>query len=213
MLLARSSGYPCRLTNQYQASGMIPMLKHYLKEIADQEFTERNREIPKMTTQVLQEMNSRGITYSTMTLEAIANFLLDEFLARCDFLKDFVVAHPSLLLSENKKDPITFAKTAYQERSFQERDKVSSLYGSSITRIAQSLYNEDMKKQIKERLDQGMEDRIRKNNLYVEVTYREIATAKEVQSNVLLLQPNIAGFGIDLVQLYRQHLEPLLRRG
>ncbi|MDR9441061.1 MAG: hypothetical protein RI841_16400 [Halomonas sp.] len=103
--------------------------------------------------------------------------------------------------------------TTYQERSFQERDKVSSLYDSSITRISQSLHNEGMKKQIKERLDQCMEDRIRKNNLYVEVTYREIVTAKEVQSNVLLLQPNIAGFGIDLVQLYRQHLEPLLHRG
>ena len=142
----------------------------------------------------------------------LLTFFIDEFLARCDFLKDFVISHPSLIASDDSLDPMTQAKTTYQERSCHERDRVSSLYESSTRTVAESLQNESMKKQIKDRLDSSMENRIKKNNLYVEVTYREIAAAKSVESNVLILQPNISGFGIDLRQLYRRHLAPLLGR-
>ncbi len=187
------------------------MLGHYLNEIADREFAERDLEIPRLITRTLQEMASRGITYSTITLDAIAVFFLHEFLTRCDFVKNFVVSHPALL-PPDESDPIRAAKSAYQNRSFGEREKIRSLYESSTANVSRTLQNESMKEQIKHRAEQAMEERIAKNDLYVEIAYREMAMAKQDRKEVLFLRPNLQGLGVDLKELYRQHLEPLFRQ-
>lgn len=186
------------------------MLSHYLNEVANREFAERDRELPRMITRIIQEMSSRGVVHSSMTLDAIADLFVDEFLVRCDFLREFVIAHPGLLMTEGVEDLMTAAKVAYQERSSQEREKIASLYDSSTLTVSKALQNESMKGQIKKRLHRSMSDRIDTNNLYVEVAYREISISK-AGDGVLILKPSVYGIGIDLKELYRRHLEPMLR--
>ena len=63
------------------------MLKHYLKQISECEFSERNLEISKLVSKQKSAMNARGVMNSTITLKAVADFFAAEFIARCDFLK------------------------------------------------------------------------------------------------------------------------------
>jgi len=69
-------------------------------------------------------MNARGILNSTITLQAIAEFFSAEFLARCDFLKAFIISHSNLLGRSEELDIVTEAKTLFQTCSFSERDSM-----------------------------------------------------------------------------------------
>lgn len=182
------------------------MLKHYLEQLSALEFSERNAEIPRLITNEKNSMNARGILISTITLQAIADFFAAEFLARSDFLKTFIISHANLLGQSGGTDRVTQAKTLFQSCSFAERDSMKSLYTSSVKSIADGLQNEGMKNQIEKGLVSKMEERIKKNNLYVEVAYQELSAANEAQKRVMLLQPNIYGIGIDLVELWNRYI-------
>lgn len=180
------------------------MLSHYLDEISKSEFSERNTEIPRLVSEQKNKMNSRGIPFSTETLKAVANFFAAEFNARCDFVKSFLCSH-SNMLSQNCDDIITEAKNLFQKVSFSERDRIKILYESSVKSIEDSLSNAKMKKDIKEQLISRMEQRIKKNNLYIELAYKEILAAKGNPTNRwLLLQPNFSGIGIDLKEIWNK---------
>lgn len=183
------------------------MLKHYLEQISALEFSERNTEIPRLVTQEKSAMNSRGILNSTITLQALAEFFAAEFLARCDFLKMFVISHPGLLELSKEADIVTEAKTLFQNSSFTERDGMKSLYGSSIKIVNESLSNEGMKNQIESNFEKKMEERINKNNLYVEVAYQEIVAANRAKKKIVILQPNFYGIGIDLRELWNRYIK------
>jgi hypothetical protein len=180
------------------------MLKHYLDKISELEFAERNLEIPKLVTLEKSSMNERGFLISTITLQALADFFAAEFIARSDFLQTFVVSHSNLLDQGKKGDMVTEAKTIFQTISFSECESIKSLYISSIKEIARGLQNEGMKEQIELSCVNKMENRIKKNNLYVEVAYQEITAAIKVQKPLLMLQPNINGVGVDLVELWNR---------
>jgi hypothetical protein len=183
------------------------MLKHYLEQISALEFSERNAEIPGLVTQKKSAMNSRSVLNSTMTLQALAEFFAAEFLARCDFLKIFVISHPGLLDPGNEADIVTKAKTLFQNSSFIERDGIKSLYNSTIKSISESLANEGMKSQIESSFVKKMEERITKNNLYVELAYHEIVAANRTKKNLVMLQPNLNGVGIDLIELWNRYIK------
>ena len=182
------------------------MLKHYLEQVSALEFAERNEEIPRLVTLEKNSMNARGILNSTITLQAIADFFTAEFLARCDFLKTFIISHSNLLGRSGESDIVTEAKTLFQTCSFSERDSMKLLYTSSVKSISNGLQNEGMKNQIESGFVGSMEERIKKNNLYVEVAYQELSAASTVQKSVIILQPNIYGIGIDLVELWNRYI-------
>lgn len=185
------------------------MLEYYLNQIADVEFSERDRELPLLVTQAFQEMNSRGVLYSTMTLQAMSRFFRSELFARCDFLKDFVIAHPHLSDRDPGHDVITVVKNLYQRRAFAEQDKLRQTFDSSTKQVKDALSNDAMKEAICERLFSDFKDRINKNNLYVEVAFRELERAEHTRGHVLILQPNFSGIGVNLKELWSRYLEPL----
>lgn len=55
------------------------MLKHYLDQLSNLEFSERNLEIPRLIVQEKSNMAVRGMEHSAMTLQALADFFLAEF--------------------------------------------------------------------------------------------------------------------------------------
>ena len=183
------------------------MLKHYLEQISALEFSERNAEIPRLVAQEKSAMNSRGVLYSSMTLQALAEFFAAEFLARCDFLKMFVISHPGLLGLNNEANIVTEAMTLFQNSSFTERDGMKTLYYSTIKSINESLSNEGMKNQIEIAFVKKMEERINKNNLYVEMAYQEIVVANQTKKDIVMLQPNFYGIGIDLRELWSRYIK------
>lgn len=183
------------------------MLKHYLKEISALEFSERNMGIQRSVAKERGSMNSRGLLNSSMTLQAMADFFSAEFQVRCDFLKNFIVSHASLLSQNSESDDVTVAKTVFQTTSFEERDKIKALYQSSIKTIADSLLNGSMSKQIEEAFTSSMEARINKNNMYVEIAYQTMLTIKTSKNPVFLLQPNFNGIGVDLVELWNRYVK------
>lgn len=183
------------------------MLKHYLEQVSALEFSERNAEIPRLVTREKSAMNSRGILNSTITLQALAEFFSAEFLARCDFLKMFVISHPALLERSKGADIVTEAKTLFQNSSFTQRDEMKSLYSSTSKTIGEAIANEGMKSQIESSLVNKMEERIEKNNLYIELAYQEIVAASEIKKNIVMLQPNFYGIGIDLIELWNRYIK------
>ncbi|EGW20942.1 hypothetical protein [Methylobacter tundripaludum] len=153
-------------------------------------------------------MNARGLLNSTITLERMADFFSAEFLARCDFLKDFIVSYSSLLDQESDSDVVTEAKSLFQNTSFAERNKMEVLYNSSTKSIAESLLSESMKNEIKDRFLSTTDDRIKKNNLYIGLAFQEIATTKVNRTNaIIMLRPNFHGIGIDLVELWDRYIK------
>lgn len=182
------------------------MLKHYLEKISALEFGERNEKIPELVLKEKNAMNARGVLPSTMTLKAVASVFEDEFLLRCDFLLEFVASHPNLLALESEGDILTVAKTLFQNSVFSERDKLKSLYSSSISTIAGSLQNETMKSEIESRLIGLMERRINKNNLYLEIAFREAMAEKPEKNSFIMFRPNINGIGVDFNELWSRYL-------
>ncbi len=182
------------------------MLKHYLEEISALEFSERDLEIERSVAQEKGVMNSRDVLYSSMTVQALADFFAAEFRARCDFLKNFVVSHSGLMIRSDKVDAITAAKTLFQTKSFEQREKMMAFYQTSIEAVIEPLIS-DMPRQIEDAFAASMEARIKKNNLYVEVAYQAYANARTDPNPILMLQPNFNGIGVDLVELWNRYIK------
>ena len=112
------------------------MLKHYLEEISALEFSERDMGIQKAVAREKGAMNARGVLYSSMTLQALAEFFGAEFALRCDFLKEFVVLHSNLC---KEQDAVTAAKTLFQTKCFEQREKLKASYMVAVKPIVESL--------------------------------------------------------------------------
>jgi len=189
------------------------MLKHYLEQVSECEFSERNVEIPKLVAKQKNAMNARGLLNSTITLMAMADFFAAEFIARCDFLKNFICSHSNSLTPENDTDAITEAKKMFQIFSFSEKERMKNLYKSSVRPIEQSLSNDKMKSDIEQQFISKMEGCIKKNNLYLELAYKEIAAAKSQPSNRwIILQPNFCGLGVNLIELWNRHVGNIAKK-
>lgn len=183
------------------------MLKHYIDEISSLEFSERNHEIPKLVAQEKGRMIERGALNSTIALEAVANFFSAEFLVRCDFLKAFIINHPNLLSNNNDIDVVTNAKAIFQNASFHEKNKMSELYKNTTTEITESLLNCKMIQQVEDSFLTKMEMQIKKNNLYIEIAYKEIALANNNKNHAIIFQPNIYGIGVNINELWGRYFK------
>nr|NJM02063.1 hypothetical protein [Desulfobacula sp.] len=152
-------------------------------------------------------MNARGLLNSSITLTTVADFFAAEFIARCDFLKNFICSHSTLLNKENDVDTITEAKTIFESFSLSEQGRMKNLYESSVKPIEQSLSNSKMKGDIEQMFIEKMERCIKKNNLYLELAFKEIAAAKpQLTNRWIILQPNFCGFGVDLIELWNRYV-------
>lgn len=180
------------------------MLKHYMEEISMLEFSERDMGIQKAVTSVKGEMNARNILHSSITLEALAEFFVAEFGVRCDFIKIFVVSNSCLC---QEADAMTTVKTLFQAKSFEQRDKLISSYSDAAKPIIDSLLRSDFPRQIEEGLIAAIENRIKKNNMYVEIAYQTIAASKSAPNPIAILKPTFHGIGIDVAELWKRHIK------
>jgi hypothetical protein len=179
------------------------MLKHYLEEISALEFSGRDMGIQKAVAREKGAMNARGVLYSSMTLQALAEFFGAEFALRCDFLKEFVVLHSSLC---KEQDAVTAAKTLFQTKCFEQREKLKASYMVAVKPIVESL-SSDFPRQIEEGLIAGFENRIKKNNVYVEIAYQTLKSAKHTKNPIFALKPNFHGIGIDVEELWKRYVK------
>lgn len=179
------------------------MLKHYLEGITALEFSERDAGIQKAVTREKGAMNARGVLHSSMTLQALAEFFGAEFALRCDFLKEFVVTHSTLCKEE---DAVTTAKTLFQTKSFEQRDRLKAAYEAATKPIVASLIS-DFPRQIEEGLIAGFETRIKKNNMYVEIAYQTLKAAKREKNPIFALKPNFHGIGIDVEEVWERYVK------
>lgn len=183
------------------------MLKHYLEEISSLEFSERDLEIERSVVKEKGAIYSRGRQNSSMAIQTFADFFAAEFRVRCDFLKNFVLSHPGLMVDSNAANAITVAKTVFQTTSFEQQKKMEALYQASINTVIASPLISDLPRQIEEAFVADMEAQIKKNNIYVEIAYKALATTRTDHKPVFILQPNFGGIGIDLVELWNQYFK------
>ena len=186
------------------------MLKYYLEKISECEFTERDIEIPKLVNALKNTASAKGTFQSSHTLQVIAEFFAAEFVARCDFLKNFICTHANLFTKNIDHDIATNAKEEFQNYSLPEIEKIKNFYNDSVKPIGKNLSNDTMKKNIEQELINKMNACIRKNNLYIELTFMKI-TVTESNPPVTLLQPNFYGLGVDLRELWNRYLGRLFR--
>lgn len=138
-----------------------------------------------------------------MTLDALAEFFGAEFGIRCDFLKAFVVSHSSLC---KEQDLVTTAKTLFQTKAFEQRDKLTAAYTASVKPIVESL-SSDFPRQIEEGLIARIENRIKKNNMYVEIAYQTVEASNAAKSPIVALKPSFYGIGIDVTELWKRYIK------
>ncbi len=180
------------------------MLKHYIEKVSTLEFSERNAEIPVLLSELKGGMNARGVLNSTITLKSISDFFAAEYLVRCDFLKEFILNHPNLLGGKSNNDKITNAKTLFYNLATDEKDKIISLYKSATSSILESLLNKGMMQQIEDDFLKKIKPRIEKNNLYIEIAYKEITMAEYDKNHVVIFQPNVYGIGVNINEIWNR---------
>lgn len=174
---------------------------NYLVDISKLEFNERNYEIQQSVTKLKDEMNSRGILNSSVTLLHLSEFFGSEFIVRCEFIKNFIIGHAGKLDLTTNDDPVTKAKTYFQHLSTSEKHSIEAMYDGSATQVVDSLLG-DHPKQLRDLLQQRIDNSIIKNNLYVELEYKVISDAKSSGREILTLAPSLYGVGIDLKELW-----------
>ncbi len=182
-------------------------LEKYLKDIAENEFRERNVEIQRCVLSIKSEMNSRGLLKSSITLQKLSEFFEAEFQARCDFIADFVINHLRRVDLSTLSDFVTKAKCLYQELAARENNNIQKMYTSSATTIEKTLLNSSFASQYKAAMLSGIETRIKKNNLHVELECKTLLYATQKGEPVFLLTPSIQGVGINLRELWQRILK------
>jgi len=149
-------------------------------------------------------MNSRGILNSTITLESMADFFTVEYLTRCDFLKSFIINHSNSLRIDSSSDVVTDAKILFYNAASDEKNKIIDLYKEATKSITKSLQNSNMVQQIENLLLSEADAQIKKNNLYIEIAYKEIAAADTNKKHIIIFQPNIYGIGVNIKELWNR---------
>ena len=179
-------------------------IEKYVQKIVALEFADRNHEIQIAITRVKGDMLARGIMNSTITLNHFAEFFLAEFKARVDFVASHVVGNIGKLNKEKNHDITTNGVALYKEIASQQFTFVEQTYDSSASMIAASLQS-NMPTQIRELLIRRMNDHMQKNELTVEFEYMAYQ-GMDIQKDIILLQPNVSGIGIDLKELWNRYM-------
>ena len=179
---------------------------NYLVGISKLEFNERNHEIQQSVTRLKGEMNSREILYSSITLQHLSDFFGSEFIARCDFIKNFIVGHVGKLDLTISNDLVTEAKTLFQRLSTSEKQNIEAMYDGSATQVVGSLLG-DHPRQLRDALQQRIDNCIIKNNLYVEMEFKSVNDAKSSNKEFLILSPSFYGMGINLKELWNGYFK------
>ena len=88
---------------------------HSITQISKYNFAPRDIEMQKAITKIVQEMSSRGLLHSTITLQKMAEFLTEEFKCRCTYIKDLLLNSIPNFDYKKVNDPTGKIKTFYQE--------------------------------------------------------------------------------------------------
>jgi hypothetical protein len=176
--------------------------EHLMSKIVEKEFSERNFEVRRQVVNIKGELSARGILNSSITLQKLSEFFEEEYLARCDFIAEFIINQIGKIDLNSCSDPVTDAKAKFQNLAFVERDNVKATYEESANTIEKSLLNSSFSTQIAETLSDSMERRIEKNNLKVELEYKSFVSATADKREILLFSPNLNGIGVNLKELW-----------
>ncbi len=178
--------------------------EYYLRSISDNEFSERNREIQRGVLSVKSEMNARGLMNSSITLSKMGEFFEAEYQLRCGFIAEFIIAQIGKIEIDVSHDPVTRAKTLFQNLAMEEAKKFESIYDESTKQIRGSLTNTSIISQPKQSLMGVIDHCIKKNSLLVELEYKSCTNAMLKNGDILILKPSYKGIGIDLRALWKQ---------
>lgn len=179
-------------------------VEKYLHEIATLEFTDRNHEIQIAIARTKGEMEARGITNSSITLNHLAEFFLAEFKVRANFVASHVVGSIAKINSEESHDLTTIGVALYNAIALQQFTFIEQTYDSSSSMILAALQG-SMPAEIRELLIRRMNDQMKKNELVIEFEYRAYRSINN-RKDILLLQPNFSGIGVDLKELWNRFM-------
>jgi len=177
-------------------------LQHYIQEISKYEFSDRDIQLQKVVVQIKQEMSARGLLSSTISLKKIAEFFGEEFKYRCNYITDLIISSIAKLSDFAKNDLIGKAKTFFQELSITEKNKLTAIYKESTSTISQSLLSK-MPEQIEGLMDTIFDHVLHKNNTVIEFEFKAILDKKD-KRQIVILQPNFMGVGIDVRALWER---------
>lgn len=181
----------------------IEEFKHYLHKISDIEFSERNTEIQRCVISTKNDLASRGVLNSSITLQKLSIFFEKEFAVRCDFISSFCIKQIGKIDMVDNVEPVSTIKEIYQLIALKCREEIIELYKGSVSAIAGCLQS-NFPDEIEEKLIGATQSRIQKNNLYVEFESKAFFSAKADSKSMFLLAPNFYGIGIDLRELWNR---------
>lgn len=174
--------------------------KEHLKRIIRAEFDERDTDLVMEITTVKQEMNRRGLLYSSITMQNLSKLFAIEFRERCIFVRDLILSSSEKVDFHGIADPVTEILIFFQEIIFFQRNNLMEIYNSSIKSIKDSLLSSSLCDEINSLLYDSFERLINKNNSIITYEYTAILTKAE-KKEVIFIKPNFYGIQIDIKEL------------
>ena len=173
----------------------------HAQQILSLEFSSRDRDIQSGVTSVKQNLNTRGLLHSTMTLQSLAEFFLAEFQARLELVAEHAI---SGLRSEGASSPgstgVAVGVELFRSVAKEQLAALRNAYDESAKTVVASLQS-NMPDQIRTDLIERMDTHMQKRILSVELEYKLAANRP---NEMVTLRPTIYGVGIDLKQLWKR---------
>lgn len=173
----------------------------YINELSILEFSERDAQLKKQTLKVKQEMHSRGLQNSSMTKEKISELFLVEYSARSDFLVRFISEGIGRIKFEISDDSASLVKILFQKNSKIQKEAILKHYFEACEKLNATSLSNALGVEIDKFLEDGIENRLVKNNLYLEYNFKSASEVKSGKS-IWILTPNFYGVGLDIPALF-----------
>lgn len=183
-------------------------IKKLCTEIIEDEFLTRNNNLNTSILNLKGSMNARGILYSSITLNNLAEILLKEFTERIDFVSNLIIDNGVNVNFNVNDDLITEAKILFQEISLAQIEYIKNKYQESSGQIRDSLQS-NIPNEIFDHFIENLNRKMHQNNSFVELKYKIIIEQKYNKKEILELFPKLFGIGIDLKELYKQLIEKI----
>lgn len=173
----------------------------HAQQILALEFTGRDRDIQSGVTVVKQKLNARGVLYSTMTVQSLAEFFLAEFEARLELVAEHAI---SALRTDDASIPgVTGASVGvelFRSVAAEQLDAIGKAYDGSAETVVASLQS-NLPDQVRTDLIERMHTHMQKRGLAVELEFKLSANRPK---EMLTLRPTIYGVGVDLKELWKK---------
>lgn len=168
-----------------------------LDGVLELEFKDRNVQIQIELTKIKEQMASRGIVNSTITLNNYADFYFDEFRERIDYLGQMLLGGISKLSPIDSEDLIEQILTYYDTHAGSSIDFCMHSYLEYSKATRDALSNGGMARQIESMISSRIANHAEKTKRIVSLEYK----AALKQGAIISGAPTIYGVRFDVVQL------------